>query len=312
MSHFTVLVIGDDYEAQLAPYDEEIQVEPYRKYADTRDLKWYFEVYAKENPNSEEPGLEALAAFLNKHWGGDEDPEERFHYEPQGGIYQMSTYNPQSKWDWYTIGGRWAGYFKLKPKAKGVAIKGEPGLMGAQEGNDADIVRKGDVDIDEMRFEKAKTAGALWDRANALFEGLPEARSWEDVIAQYLNEEGEFVEGGTDKAREEYHGQPRVKAISEYNAQCRKEERHEDQIYEWYEMDELQADRKEFIQSARDSALATFAYVKDGEWFAPGKMGWFGMSDETRNGKRRFWREFNEMFDKLPDDTMLTLVDAHI
>ena len=29
MSHFTVLVIGDDVEGQLAPYDEEIQVDPY-------------------------------------------------------------------------------------------------------------------------------------------------------------------------------------------------------------------------------------------------------------------------------------------
>jgi hypothetical protein len=25
------------------------------------------------------------------------------------GLYQLSTYNPKSKWDWYEVGGRWDG-----------------------------------------------------------------------------------------------------------------------------------------------------------------------------------------------------------
>ena len=27
----------------------------------------------------------------------------------------LSTYNPNSKWDWYTIGGRWNNYSKHCP-----------------------------------------------------------------------------------------------------------------------------------------------------------------------------------------------------
>lgn len=311
MTHFTVLVIGDDYAGQLAPYDEEIEVEPYRKYADTKDLEWYFQIYARENEGAEEPDLETLANFLNKHWGGDDDPEERFLYEPQGGIYQMSTYNPRSKWDWYSVGGRWAGYFKMKKKLKGPATRGEPGLMGSHSSRDgADIVRKGDVDVEEMRFERAQEAGALWDRVHGLWEGLPEATSWRDLLAKYQDEKGDLPEGKLSTVREEYHAQPRVKAIEDYNTQCRKEKRYDDEI--WKNAEEFQVERKEYIQEARDSALATYAYVMDGEWYAPGNMGWFGMSDDTPNSKRRFWREFNEMFDRLPDDTVLTLVDCHI
>ena len=41
-------------------------------------------------------------------------------------------------------------------------------------------------------------------------------------------------------------------------------------------------------------------------------MGWWGMSSDTEDEKDRFVREFNEMFDALPDDTLLTLVDCHI
>lgn len=40
------------------------------------------------------------------------DDEER---GPQGEVY--STYNPDSKWDWYTIGGRWAGYWPVLAQA---------------------------------------------------------------------------------------------------------------------------------------------------------------------------------------------------
>jgi hypothetical protein len=32
-----------------------------------------------------------------------------------------------AEYDWYLLGGRWTGYFKLKPNKKGVS--GEPGLM---------------------------------------------------------------------------------------------------------------------------------------------------------------------------------------
>ena len=32
-------------------------------------------------------------------------------YEEEG---QMVTYNPNSKWDWYSIGGRWSGFLPLK------------------------------------------------------------------------------------------------------------------------------------------------------------------------------------------------------
>ena len=306
MSHFTVLVIGDDYVGQLAPYDEELEVDPYRRYADTKDLEWYFRVYAEHNKDAEEPDLEALASFLTEHWG------EEWLYEPQGGIYQMSTFNPVAKWDWYAVGGRWAGYFKLKKKAKGIAVKGEPGLMGASGEFDADIVRKGDVDVEAMRGERGHQANKIWNRAQAVFGDLPEMRSWEDVLGDYLDEKGDISDEDLKFAREEYGGQLRVKAVNEHNERCRVEGRRDDEIGVWGELADFQAPLTEYVQEARDATLATFAYVRDGEWYAPGKMGWFGMSDDTRAGKKRFWREFNEMFDALPDDTLLTLVDAHI
>lgn len=43
--------------------------------------------------------------------------ELRFYEDigADGGVY--SEYNPDSKWDWYSIGGRWAGYWKVIEQA---------------------------------------------------------------------------------------------------------------------------------------------------------------------------------------------------
>ena len=37
MSHFTTIVLGDDVQGQLEPYDENIQVEPYPNWQDDTD-----------------------------------------------------------------------------------------------------------------------------------------------------------------------------------------------------------------------------------------------------------------------------------
>ena len=59
MSHCTVLVVGDDLETLLAPFNENTEVEPYI----------------------------------------------------EGNVW--TTYNPQSQWDWYKVGGRWPGHLPL-------------------------------------------------------------------------------------------------------------------------------------------------------------------------------------------------------
>ena len=51
--------------------------------------------------------------------------------------------------------------------------------------------------------------------------------------------------------------------------------------------------------------------MKDGEWFESGEMGWFGMSRNDKDPDD--WNaEFTKMFDALPEDTVITLVDCHV
>src|SRR4051794_35627293 len=42
-------------------------------------------------------------------------------------IKAIDRSNPNKKWDWWQIGGRWSGLLQVKPGAEG--HKGEPGVM---------------------------------------------------------------------------------------------------------------------------------------------------------------------------------------
>lgn len=104
MSHYTVAVIHrehQDIDELLAPYSENLEVEPYVRF--TRQ--------------------EAID-YVRKHWlqDGDEKSDDQCwkmmaddynnNTDDDGNIY--STYNPNSKWDWYSIGGRWGGLLRMK------------------------------------------------------------------------------------------------------------------------------------------------------------------------------------------------------
>ena len=156
-----------------------------------------------------------------------------------------------------------------------------------------------------MRQLAGDRAGERWDRAHALFRGTPEPDTWSEVRERH--------DGNLDAARLEYNAQERVRVVREHDDKCRREERWDDCVLGLFSgIEQYAISRDEFVRNARDEAICPYAYVIDGRWHAPGQMGWFGLSSDTDEDRRRFAREFNELFDSLSDDTLLTLCDAHI
>lgn len=127
MSHFIGLVFGNNVEDLLAPYSEILEVEPYISYTKDeavnevreRTISQY-EYAISERPKYEGSDSIHLAnidriiergMYISyedaweeaKAWGYEIDEEENL----------LSTYNPNSKWDWYTEGGRWDGYLPV-------------------------------------------------------------------------------------------------------------------------------------------------------------------------------------------------------
>lgn len=130
MSHYNVGVIlskenvdklglEDALELAMEPFDESKQVpayptntieELYAKLEKFRALSkkdkddYYNLDYIKEK--AKEGHFDSIESFIKFEYGQLEEDERK---TPEGIPY--TTYNPDSKWDWYVIGGRWDAYY---------------------------------------------------------------------------------------------------------------------------------------------------------------------------------------------------------
>ena len=168
MSHYTVLVIGENVDKQLWPFweldlsEEELKNDPRAEFIGNikqEELEEKFkEFLEKEKKYLEENKIEySSATEWVRDWFG-----YQFNTELESWGYYK---NPNQKWDWYSIGGRWSGFFILKNGAKGKL--GEPGIYGREEengkSNHADQARKGDIDWQAMRDNRLAEGKKIWE-----------------------------------------------------------------------------------------------------------------------------------------------------
>ena len=288
------MVIGDNHKAQLQPFHEFECTGYDDEYVEDTDITDEvladFERFAeegKENPLQEAlewHGLENQVVEDSSQLDLSDTHKDRYAIVQDGQLVKVvKRTNPNAKWDWHQVGGRWTGFLKLKPGAKGEV--GEPGLM-TPEAKDgwADCARKGDVDWDGMRSEAEKEATERYDKMRSL---APEDWTpWETI-----RDQSESI----DKAREVYRAQPQVNAIRESG---------------WWNVDSFIEERGRYIELAGKSAVATFAILRDGEWIERGEMGWWAISNDT--GKENWMDKAWEIIQSLPDDELITVVDCHI
>ena len=298
MSHFTVMVIGENPEEQLAPYDENESVEPYLESIVSQEEKDRFVAYYTEKgENSANKGFEELYVIFGEDWNG----KNWVRNEVTGEWEEYSTYNPKSKWDWYQLGGRWNGFLKLKDGAKGEV--GSPSLISSVRADAgwADRALKSQIDFEGMRDVAGKQAVEEYNKVKEVFGGvIPKLEhSWSTIIDP---NNPFFSTMSIDEKREFYHNQDAMKLVKK----LQKEEKLEGFFFD---LDHYQVTVEEYEQKARKNAILTFAVVKDSEWYERGTMGWWAIvADEKDN-----WDdEFNKLIDSVSDDTLISVYDCHI
>lgn len=299
MSHFTVLIIGDDIEKQLAPFhefectgrddeyiqdidvtDELLTTMSEREFSLSEVLDWYG--YEEENIFEKEEDIIK------------ENCKYRYAIVKDNTLIKaIKRTNPNAKWDWYLVGGRWTGYFKVKEGCT-VYKTGEPGLLTAPaEIGYADSLLKKDIDFEYMRTKsKEKAIKEYTDIMLLVGDSIKSFIPWN--IVRY-----EMFKNDVNAARTFYHSQEAKKLLST------------DEIYTWYDVEDFLCTLEEYVQNAIDSSISTFAVIKDGQWYERGKMGWWGMVTDEKN-RPKWNKEFSKLLDSISDDTLLTIVDCHI
>jgi hypothetical protein len=151
-------MIQSQLENILAVYNENEEFEEYKqREVSLTDALDAYGVSVELSPDGKPvwtPGV--LTALADYH--GVDDADVGFDEE---GLFLTSKGNPDGKWDWWVIGGRWQGFWKAKPGAE--SLLGESGSFANSAEHDADVIRKCDIDFTAAREEAAKRISDLWD-----------------------------------------------------------------------------------------------------------------------------------------------------
>lgn len=297
MSHFTTLVIGDDVEEQLAPFDENLDVPEYEDPVDVNkelsDALNYFSATTEHlaGRTADDLTIDEKVDVLVK-WSGDG------WRVVDGEIKRMTTYNPNSKWDWYTIGGRWNGFFRLKGGEVGLPVVPHYSELSnpPDRAGFTDQARKGQIDFARMREDARAGAEAAFDELVSNTDGIEPPHELYRAVRQATGD-------ALQELRDELWQHPWMQAAS----------RSSSIFGNPYEDFRIGADgpRENYVEARVAAVGATYAIVLNGEWISRGDMGWFGLSNDTVS-EDDWYAKVREILDGLPDDALLTLVDCHI
>jgi hypothetical protein len=208
--------------------------------------------------------------------------------------------NPQARWDWWVLGGRYRGRLHLLGNAKGEKAERSRWDEDQSIPEGYDTARRGDLDLARMKAERTKErvewvedgmrqSGLTWDEIDTGLQDLEKARAVFEALHDGKppwREYGDWLQANATplalKARAGFFERP--------------EPKEGQSLREWTE---------DVVP------LTTWAVLKDGEWTEKGSMGWFGMaSNETDEGEwhRSVW----QMIEDLGPDQYIAVVDCHI
>lgn len=297
MSHFTVLVAGpkteDELEQALLPYHEfectgieqylqriditEEAKESYEKYGSGES----FEEYIKEDYGYNTYNTIEEAESVSNNDGKNNGSKYGFVIKNEDGSYMVyRNTNPNKKWDWWVIGGRWSGI-----------------LLG-KDGNKYDQLRKGDVDIETMSNIQIEH-----DLSNYMTFHTEAKELFGDMYERNISTFIKWRDVNKTDAREFYHNQPLMSVKKILTT------KYPNGGWFWFDIEDYLRTEEQVIADAAAQPKKFFAYLIDGKWYERGNMGWFAcISNEDED-----WNNTAiKLFDDISDDTIITVVDCHI
>src|SRR5260221_3650126 len=151
-------------EQMMTPFDENIEVEPYHDYLSAKDVASMARHYGTHD-------LVGLATRM-------EDWTDCPGGVDKKGLYKISTYNPQAKWDWWRVGGRWDGMVSNQPKAS----EGGFNWSNAHEQLPGNVVLLKTIDH-ELTCHSIITPDGAWHECVAVYQ-----TDWQEPFQAAYNE----------------------------------------------------------------------------------------------------------------------------
>jgi hypothetical protein len=304
MSHFITHVfvpeigkqpgaLQDYLDKVMEPFDENKEVEPYIN--ETLSINEMKEIVKKYGADQE------LDEFLDGWYG-----EGRAKLNTEKQVWEIwTTYNPDSQWDWWSIGGRWNDFFNFTPKTKEEREKEheEAGIfafLGSTGGKN--IVKVGELDWQPKRNLALKEANDEYDLFEEAVKDLTLTHRWKDLV-----EKVEAGEMSWDEARDTYSSQKWV-------IEAKKAVPYLFTVPEQY-FKVNEGGREAFLTDKLCGIGVPYSFIDlDGNWHQKGKMGWFGMSSDDQTQQEwadHYFAYLNGLIAEKPE-TLIVSLDLHI
>ena len=240
-----------------------------------------------------------LENFVKKHHGYNSHNGQWGHFM-----------NPNAKWDWWVLGGRWIGSLPVKPNAIGCmdseTIKSHekyPDMYGPVPDKQAvDFCRVGDFDFDIYEKEALKDIDGFIEKYDEL-KLIENKQNLTEAEVKFRNDNFFFSETlaklGIRKLINNEDGTPVMDG--DY-------QKFSDPVFE-----DVAFDKQYLLDRMHLFTFSTYAILtENNEWIAPGEMGWFGISNDAINDYDAFKKGYKDIALKGPDNTIIAIIDCHI
>ena len=352
MSHYALLVIGENVEEQLKPFDENLDVE----FVDTTQEK---------KDEYEEGKVNEWYCSSNSSWGMKIAPEY-FELANQKGMGDEFIMNVERSGlcNYYEKGGKYKCHFRNSENEILKTIYLECVEVIESTHPNPKICFKGRVLVKKIKPPKEISLKSKY-------------KTWEDFLSQYHGYSEEHIKSGkvgyfhNPNAKWDWYqigGRYRDRLVTQKGKKGDKQEQYVGTLYkesqegradealkgdcDWLEMHQNEQDYKNglrewelcvedavprneeeekikkwaykteyYIETYKNketyakccSNFTMWAILKDGVWYEKGEMGWWGCSGDSPEERLKWELGFYDNFIKdLPDDTLLTVVDCHI
>lgn len=300
MSHFTVMLVINPVDVEALGVENAIteMLQPYYEVAEGScteehlDRGHEFRDHTAELREEFKTGKEDDIPISTQYSSFEEFAASRYEEGPDGtwGYWV----NPKAKWDWYSLGGRWAGMLPLKENVSNEDKQGEKSWANeeeeAYEGNRADFAKINEIDWEKIDREAEKSARSFYKKYKQFEEsGFTNFDVWGQAI--FVNMDLERY-GLAELVEPANHSQ------------------NKPAVWKYHPIGE----EEEFVRNNKYLySFSTYAVLDGDGWHAPGEMGWFGMSSDNADESQQFKKDYRKNFiDSKDPESVIAIVDCHI
>jgi len=206
----------------------------------------------------------------------------QYHGYVKNGEHYGYFRNPNAKWDWYVVGGRWSGYFPVLKSS-----------ISEYESSNVDIIRIKDID-----FDKAKSKAQKHLRA---FRKLYEMNFDKSNFFDFYYRSVAFDVGLISVVSEEELSSVNDAMVIKWQ---------DGKNYEIVKNPEVIQDVEDIILG-RLNPINASTFLSD-TWVEPGKIGWFGSCSANKDSYREYIKKFNEFITSGDPNDWVVLLDCHV